>query len=449
MQIYQNALRWLEIILSERFGHRWHLERFSKSIELTLDGGNGKIIFDSLQNCFFDLSSDLPFTQWDASKEGWKTCLFGPIPTPGVKFLPEPLIENYSGYTTIHYDIFGLLFWVLNRIEEIGQINLDQHNRFHAKASHAYRYGYLERPVLDEWLYILGQVFKKQWASIKLRDHSFKINVSHDVDYPSRYSFQSWSGILRGIASNVLIRRDFKSAVIAPWVRLRSRNTINSYDPANTFDWIMDISDRYGLKSAFFFICGRTEPSFDSNYEPEHPAIRALISHINKRGHEIGLHPSYNTYKSEKHIIAELNRLHRVADEAQIIQEQWGGRMHYLRWEHPTTLVALNNAGISYDTTLGYADQPGFRCGTCFEYPAFNPVTGKLLSLRIRPLIVMETTILSNEYLGLGTSDYAFKKIDKLKQSSRAVNGIFTLLWHNCQLQRIEDRMLYESILSP
>ncbi|WP_187312920.1 hypothetical protein [Candidatus Williamhamiltonella defendens] len=48
--------------------------------------------------------------------------------------------------------------------------------------------------------------------------------------------------------------------------------------------------------------------------------------------------------------------------------------MHHLRREHPTTLQAWNDACMDYYHTLGYADQPGFRCGTCFAYPAFNPL---------------------------------------------------------------------------
>lgn len=55
--------------------------------------------------------------------------------------------------------------------------------------------------------------------------------------------------------------------------------------------------------------------------------------------------------------------------------------MHYLRWGHPTTLQAWNDAGMDYDSTLGYADSPGFRCGTCFEYPAFNPITQQQLAI--------------------------------------------------------------------
>ena len=74
--------------------------------------------------------------------------------------------------------------------------------------------------------------------------------------------------------------------------------------------------------------------------------------------------------------------------------------MHYLRWRHPTTMMALESAGMSYDSSLGYADYAGFRCGTCFEYPGFNPVSQQALCLRIRPLIAMECSVMDIAYIG-------------------------------------------------
>src|SRR5690606_37053476 len=139
----------------------------------------------------------------------------------------------------------------------------------------------------------------------------------------------------------------------------------------NTFDWLMSVSEKNNLTSAFYFICGRTDESKDALYEPDHPIIKKIMLEIYKRGHEVGLHPSYNSYNNPEQIKSEAQRLKKVCKELGIKQSQWGGRMHSLRWSHPTTLQAWNDAGMSYDSTLGYADQPGFRCGTCHDYTGF------------------------------------------------------------------------------
>jgi len=46
-------------------------------------------------------------------------------------------------------------------------------------------------------------------------------------------------------------------------------------------------------------------------------------------------------------------------------------------------LRAWADAGMDYDSTLSYADRPGFRCGTCSEYPAFDPVAGEAPTARL------------------------------------------------------------------
>jgi hypothetical protein len=228
---------------------------------------------------------------------------------------------------------------------------------------------------------------------------------------------------------------------------MNTRTQLHLADPANTFDWIMDVSELHGMQSAFYFICGHTHPN-DADYKPEHPAIRHLMRRIHQRGHEIGLHPSYGSYQKPHLIRQEADRLREICAEEGILQTEWGGRMHYLRWEHPTTMRAWDDAGMAYDSSLNYAHSPGFRCGTCFEYPAFDPVSKEALRLRIRPLIVMEISVLDDFFMGLGTSSEALKKFIELKNRCRAVGGCFTLLWHNSRLIINSERVVYSNVVA-
>ena len=441
-------LAWLQQILLERFGHVFSLKAIGGRI-VRVGCGNDSTCIDIARDAttFSRADSNLAFTTWDAVGEGWHSVHGTLLPAPGAANLHTPLIEPTDAGFQIHYDIFGLTYWMLSRQEEVGRTDLDTHGRFPATSSHAFKHGYLERPVVDEWLHILRQVIQKTWPGIELKQHQFSMKVSHDVDEPSRYTFRSAAGIVRTMAGDMLKRRDIKSALLAPWVRLQSKTALHPADPANTFDWIMDMSERQGLKSAFYFICGRSVPSFDADYEPEHPAIRELMRRIHARGHEIGLHPSYGSYQTPAIIRAEADRLRRVAHEEGIEQSKWGGRMHYLRWEHPTTLQAWEQASMNYDSTLGHADRVGFRCGTCFEYPAFDPLAGKALNIRIRPLIAMECTVMASRYMGLGLGQEALEKFIQLKVACMSVGGCFTLLWHNSQLETAAERQLYQDVI--
>jgi hypothetical protein len=442
------ALSWLEAILMERFGHPFVIEEGSQVITLSLPGSEGNVAFDRLQQIFHQSRSDFACGQWKASEEGFTAPIDDQIPAPSENALPTPLIEMHESGASIHYDIPGLTYWMLTRKEEIGRTDLDNHQRFPATASHAFEHDYLERPIVDEWLNILGQVIRRVWPELELTQHSFEMKVSHDVDSPARYGFQSPARLFRVIGGDLIVRRDLRSAFKGPWIWLNSRKQIHPSDPQNTFDWLMTQSEESGLTSAFYFICGRTEPTKDAIYDPEMPHIRKLMGEIHRRGHEIGLHPSYNTYNAPEEIEREANRLRKVCAEEGIEQQEWGGRMHFLRWDQAITQRAWANAGMSYDSTLSYADRPGFRCGTCFEYPAFDEVSDEQLSLRIRPLIAMDCTVIADRYLGLGSTEQAYEKFDELKSKCRQVGGVFTLLWHNSYFNCLQDFDIYRRLVS-
>jgi hypothetical protein len=424
------------------------LTRTNAGLRLAPEGGEGAIVFDAIEPGFTYARSDQPFTQWDSKNEGWLSVLDTALPAPGVERLHMPLVEKKGIDSYIHYDIFGLTYWMLARIEEIGRNDLDSYGRFPATSSHAFQHGYLNRPVVDEWFYLLQQVIERQWPGIVLRRHRFQMQVSHDVDRPSLYAFKTWGVIGRMMAGHLLKRLNPKAFLAAPYIRIATRKQLMDTDPYNTFDWLMDVSEDAGLQSAFYFVCGKTCPKMDPEYAIEHPAICSLLRKIHQRGHEIGLHPSYQSYKNPEVIKKELTKLKNICAREGIIQENYGGRTHYLRWTNPITLRALNDAGLSYDSSLGYADRPGFRCGTCFEYPGFDAERSEILNLRIRPLIAMETTMLASQYMGLGTRASALEKFEQLKRACQALEGCFRLLWHNCQLEKQEERELYRRVLS-
>ena len=444
----EEALRWLEGIVAERFGHQWHLEFCAEGLALWVKGSEGRILFDRLLDCFAEPRSDFPCCWWNAEVEGWISVIGGGLPTPGCNDLMAPVIEKIEDGYVIHYDIFGLTYWMLARVEEIGRTDLDNHERFPATSSHALKHGYLDRPVVDEWLHILGQVIQQYWPALVLKQHEFQMRVSHDVDQPSLYAFKPWKTIARMMAGNILKRWDPKAFLTAPYIKLATRDSLIEADPYNTFDWLMDVSEANGLKSAFYWICGRTHPNKDADYEVEQPVMRDLLRRIHRRGHEIGLHPSYNTFKDSAALKREADRLKRVCAEEGIDQEQWGGRMHYLRWAQPTTMSAWDDAGMSYDSTLGYADNAGFRCGTCHEYAAFDAERLVELRLRIRPLIAMECSVIDTPYMGLGVGSQAKQEFLKLKERCQRVGGCFSLLWHNSSFLKKDMSLIYKETLS-
>ena len=48
---------------------------------------------------------------------------------------------------------------------------------------------------------------------------------------------------------------------------------------------------------------------------------------------------------------------------------------------------------MEWESSMGYSDLPGFRCGTCYAYPVYDCIERKKLKLREKPLIVMDATL--------------------------------------------------------
>lgn len=442
----KNLCTWLEALLAERYGLKLTVILTNGQWCLSSPHHNGEIemscceVFYQLGKPCFSVSS------WDANAQGWQSVLGKPLVLLGEQS-HSPLIELGRTGAMIHYDLLGLVYWCLSRSEEVGRTDLDSHERFPAKHSHAYKHGYLERPIVDEWLRILGQVIQKVWPNLELKQHQFSVKVSHDVDAPSQFGFVDLRRFIRRCGASLLLDKNIINTLTAPWVRLRTKDKLLSVDAYNAFDWLMSLSEKYQLTSAFYFICGTTDQRRDADYTLDCPAIRHLMCEIAERGHEIGLHPSYNTFDHAERISREADTLRRVCREEGIASEHIGGRMHYLRWQHPYTMQAWNDADLTYDSTMTYADNVGFRCGTCFEYPAINPVNQKMLDLRIRPLIAMECTVMDKAYMGLGVSEQAKQKFLQLAASCREVGGCFTMLWHNSEFSDHNKKRLYQSIL--
>ena len=100
---------------------------------------------------------------------------------------------------------------------------------------------------------------------------------------------------------------------------------------------------------------------------------------------------------------------------------------------------------MRYDSTLGYADREGFRCGTCMAYPLYDLQQDRPLNVWERPLIVMDGTL--QAYRGL-TLDQALQSMKQLFGRSMAVGGDFVLLWHNGSVYRFWKEW-YQNVYLP
>jgi peptidoglycan/xylan/chitin deacetylase (PgdA/CDA1 family) len=355
-------------------------------------------------------------------------------------------IASRGGNIELGLDVFGSAFFMLTRYEEACSDVVDEFGRFPAGESLAARAGFLERPIVNEYLEILWACLHKLQPGLVRKAREYTLVLSHDVDRLFDTRDQPWITVARNAIGDIAKRRDVALAAKRLYSKTSSRAGDYSHEPCNTFDFIMDCSERHGIKSAFYFLAHQGDEGLDGDYVIEMPWVRSLLRRIHERGHELGLHASYGSFDDPAQIAAEFTTLRNIAEAEGVQQSGWGGRQHYLRWVAATTWQAWEDAGLAYDATLTYAEVAGFRSGTCFDYPAFNLNSREGMRLRERPLVTMETTLFSDDYMNL-SDEKALQAIVSLAATCRRFDGTFTLLWHNDNLARGRQKKLYREVL--
>ena len=165
---------------------------------------------------------------------------------------------------------------------------------------------------------------------------------------------------------------------------------------------------------------------FDSKYNLKRNNIKNIFQKIKYKNNIVGFHPSYNSYDKPEQFYIEKRNLENFFNIAVV-----EGRQHFLRFKVPTTWQIWEDNKMEIDSTLGYADYEGFRCGTGNEFSVFNILTRKKLELKERPLIVMDGTLF--RYRGLSVEE-GLKQMLKYKEKCKEYNMPFTILFHNSAL---------------
>ena len=355
------------------------------------------------------INKPLPILFWGQGNQA-KNCPFASMPD--------------SNSLIIHVDILSATLFMLTRWEETLPFKADQHGRFPAHASVAYRQGFLDRPILDEYGIALQAWLSRLMLHWQEVPPQFSVQISHDIDLVTPYT--SWQNGMKHITDKLVRQKRISLAGKAIREGVRQIFAPQTTKIWQNIDLLANISETNGLKSHFFFKATSRRGKYDSGYNIRRTYITEKIGQLAKRGHEVGIHPSYDSVDDLALLQTEVANLLAI-----IPNSKFGGRQHYLRFKMPVTWLNWEKAGLWYDSTLGFPEKVGFRCGTCHPFSPFILKENRSLQLLEIPLIVMDQTLY--RYNTLSTKE-AFDQTIKLAQKCRQVGGIFTLLWHNTSI---------------
>jgi len=434
----------LEHVLGRRLGLPWNLRIVPgrRSVRIT-DGSDTRAVLVS--DGLFDLSENLWLTEAALPDP--------PFPRRSVPEQPSPvpdlfgdrrsadLLETRGREIQVNVDVFGGIFFMLTRLEEVINPARDNHGRFPDEQALLVKAGFDELPVADAYVEVLWRALLKAWPRLNRRPTEYGVFLTHDVDRPTAYGERPWRR-LRGIGGDVAMRRDLVLAMrrLGSFVPSTYRRSLDPYD---SFEFLMRTSERHGLQSAFFFMADRDRRTVDHPYRLSDNPIPAVMRRAHLGGHEVGLHGGYSSYTSATMLAQELERVQAAAKQVGIDQRRWGGRQHYLRWDNPTSWRAWRTAGLDYDSTVGHSRRVGFRSGTCHPYEAFDLIERRPLGLSEVPLVIMDGAL----YTQFPRSVDRMGAVRRLARECKRYGGVLSMLWHNNGFLTV-PRAWYEDLIS-
>jgi hypothetical protein len=264
--------------------------------------------------------------------------------------------------------------------------------------------------------------------------HNFIACLTHDIDHPAlrnhfcdhtmfgflyRSIIGTWLDVYRARKPAKSLWKNWRAACLLPFVHLGLAK-----DFWSEFDRYLEIEAGHG--STFFVIprkgyTGRTVNGLGpamraSRYDLDEvsPQLQKIIS----KGCEVGVH-GLDAWLDG---VEGRKELEKVAQA--VLATELGVRMHWLYFNESSPRV-LEQAGFTYDSTVGYCETAGYRAGTAQVYRP--PGAHRLLEL---PLHVMDTALFYPHYLNL-SQEQAERIVWGLISDVQRVGGALTINWHD------------------
>ncbi len=317
------------------------------------------------------------------------------------------------------FDPFAASFYFVSRYEEYLPHKKDEHGRFEAKESFAYKNGFLEKPVVNQYASILNRLIKEKYPTLKpSKKNTYQFIPTYDIDIAYDYKGKGFFRTIGGYVRS-LIKRDIKS--------IKERTKVLTGQKKDTFDtytYLINLHKKYNIKPYYFFLVGDYGLK-DKNLSIFNTSYQQLIKKLGDYGIN-GVHPSYNSNYDINKLKEEIRRLSSVLN-----RKIKHSRQHYIKLNIPYTYQKLIEVGITKDYSMGYASHIGFRAGICSPFLFYDLDREEISKILITPFAVMDCTL--KEYMKLNTNN-SFERVKSLIDEVHKVNGLFITLWHNVSL---------------
>ena len=322
----------------------------------------------------------------------------------------------FCGRGDMGFDVFAASFYLISRYEEYLPHPSDAYGRFSHDASLAFQHGFLDRPIVDQWMQQFCLCLQSKFPELVIRPIEFSHLATYDIDESFAYQHKPvWlqaAGLLRDI---ILFRLAWVRERVAVWLNQRP-------DPYDSFEFIRSLHVNTSTRPLIFILMAEQRGQYDKNLSPQHPAQAQLIRSLSSWS-DLALHPSWRSGDEPELLIKEKQHL-----QALIGRPIRASRQHYIRFRLPTTYRLLVEAGLQADYSMGYGSINGFRAGTARSFFWYDLAREQVSTLCIYPFCYME----ANSFYELGQGiEEAANDWTALEGQIRQYGGTMITVWHN------------------
>lgn len=365
---------------------------------------------------FFSNSKEGPFDLAYSNNPSEVPCrVFIPISANKKNYYlnPAKLIEG-----RVENDIVLTTYILISGLHELGT-KRDAHNHHHIETSVLYQKKILHIPLINQYASLLRKTFASyNPLPIWPKGKTWAAAITHDVDYPQMIR---WVEILRYLVTHKGPR---KLSVITDIVA--GKNNFWKFQ-----DWI-NLEIKNEVRSAFYF-CGRKGSLLeyligipDPFYDVCSEKFRTVINQLKENGFEVGLHASYNSFKSLAALKTEIK-----AVENSLGETLKGNRHHYwhLNQDSPAETSEIHSkAGLLYDSSICYEQRAGFRYGIAAPFRLFHKNKKQISNCLQLPTAFMD----DHMYRHLKYSQFSSPhvEINTLIDQTKIYSGLFIVDYH-------------------
>jgi len=256
-------------------------------------------------------------------------------------------------------------------------------------------------------------------------DKDFCIALTHDIDILAQWTPRGLGRTVKNLALNLGQGHRLKALAFGKALLGAPLDILRGQDPFSNLKEIARRERALGFNSTFYFLFDHRHPLDGREVKTYEKLLPQAVEEVLNEGCEVGVHGSTLAAENLEQLETERARCQALTGATEI-----GLRFHNLRMTVPSSFDLIERAGFSYDTTLGYAEYPGWRNGFTYPYRPYNLHEERAYNFIEIPLVIMDGTFSLERYLKM-PAETARKKILEVLATCKHWRGAGAICWHN------------------